>query len=408
MTRLHYAVLLAAAACNNSHNAHPDSFVAIDGAPDAYTPGPNIVDLRVEGTPTVFQYRDGAGPWLTPTADSSGTYELHITNDYIAVAVCTSTGLAGNFDAEEFAATYDDGAMQQIYCGDGATGVAPITYAVTGTMTQAGSVSMSDFASSTSPDWTFSLNAPAGTYDLIAVDTSHLELTRGISITADKALGTLDVDAAGTALVSKTLTLTGSLANDGFFTNLVLVTDQGAGFATVSNGNTTTVMTVPVGLLQSGHDFLDLFAEDNASDGSYRSVSENWDDTTVTFSLPPKLSGAAVSTTGGVAVATWTALPDTATGVTLSLYGSSQAAQSQVIRVSPSWLTATHATALKFDTTPPMFSSEWIVDAATAYYDFGVTNTDGTGAGIDGAGAAVAQRHRVQHSHQVARARAVK
>ncbi len=408
MKRLHYAVILAAAACNNSHEAHPDSSIAIDAAPDAYTPGPNIVDFAVQGSPTVFQYRDGNGPWLTPTADSSGMYELHITDAYLAMAVCTSTGLAGDFDAEEFAATYSDGPMQSIYCGDGPTNVAQTTYAVTGTMSQAGSISMVDSASSTTADWTFSLDVPTGTYDLIALDTTHIELDRGISISADKALGTVDVDAAGTALVSKTLTLTGAGADDSYFTDLFLVTDRGAGFSTLSGGNSATVMTVPSDLLQTGEDFLSLFAEDYASDGSYRSVDESWDDTTVTFALPAKLSGAAVVVTGGVAVASWTALPASASDVMLGMYGATQASQTQTINATPSWLTATHATTLKFDTTAPMFSSEWMVDGTTGYYDFGVSNSDGTGAGIDGGGLAVAQRHRVRRGHQVARMRALK
>ena len=410
MNRFPCAVLLAAAACNNSHNANPDSFVPpIDAAPDAYVPGPNIVDFKVQGSPTVLQYRDGQGPWLTPTADTSGTYELHITNDYIAIAVCTSTGLAGDFDAEEFAATYADGPMQQIYCGNGATGVVQTTYAVTGTMVQAGSISIADSGSSTTAvDSAFDLTVPAGTYDLIALDKTHIDVDRGLSITADTALGTIDVDAAGAALVSKTLTLTGSVATDSFFTDVFLVTDRGAGFTTLYAGNSTTITTVPADLLQSGQDFLSMFAEDYAPDGTYRSVNAMWDDTTLTFALPATLSGAAVSVSGGVAVATWTALPANANDVSLALYGATQAQQSQTINASPSWLAATHATSLKFDTSAPSFSSEWVVDPTTGYYDFGVSSSDGTGAGISGGGAAVAQRHRVQHGHQVARARSRK
>jgi len=171
---------------------------------------------------------------------------------------------------------------------------------------------------------------------------------------------------------------------------------------------TGTVMTVPPDLLQSGEDFLSLYANVYSTDGTYRSINDSWDDTTLTFVLPPKLNGAAVTVTGGVAVATWTALPTTASEATLSLYGSGQASQSQAINVTPSWLTATHATTLKFDTSAPMFSSEWMVDATTGYYDFGVYNTDGTDAGVQGGGLEVAQRHRVQRGHQVARARAVK
>ncbi len=409
MKRFHYAVLLAAAACNNSNKAHPDSFVPpIDAAPDSYTPGPNIVDLTVYGSPTVVQYRDGKGPWLTPSADSSGTYEMHITDDYIAVAVCTSTGLAGDFDAEEFAATYADGPMQTIECGDGGTGVVQTTYAVTGTMTQAGSITLGDSATSSTPDWDFTLNAAAGTYDMIALDTTHIDISRGIAITADKALGTVDVDAAGTALVSKTLTLTGATGTDTYFTELFLITDRDAGFASLSGSNSATVTTVPADLLQAGQDFLSLYAEVSSTDGSYRSVNENWDDTTLTFVLPPNLPGAGVSVTGGVPVATWTTLPTTATSVELAIYGSGQSAQSQTINVTPSWLTATHATTLKFDTSAPMYTSEWMVDGTTGYYDFGVSDSDGTGAGVQGGGLAVAQRHRVQRGHQVARARAVK
>jgi hypothetical protein len=344
------ALALAASACSNHHK-----IVIADSSPDGVTPGSNVVTLQPLQPPAFIAYRDGKGPWQTPVKDSRGNYTLNVTHDYQWVIVCTS---GADFDAELQGATFSDGASQFAFCF---AYTPPATVSVTGQMVQAGSVMMTDTATSTTPAWAFNLNVPTGPHELVAIGGNRMVIRRGEMITAATALPPIDVATQGTAMTPLSLTVN-NLGSDTLGVELDLFTGNDIA---LMNSATTMLQAPPASLLLAS-DSQDLFVSASGA-GSQRDAFATFTGTETSFALPPVLTGVTYAVSGGDVSATWGALPSY-TDLKLMTSGSSTtAATSQTVTASKSWIAETGATQLVFDAAPPGYDPAWKINTAGPY-----------------------------------------
>jgi hypothetical protein len=359
------SVLAILLGCNSSTNHHDITLIdaPIDTAMiDSPTGGTNEVEVQVFGqqTPDLLVYRDGSGSWLAPESLGNGRYALHVTKAYEVVAVCAITGVAAGYDAEELAATIDD-ARPYLFCGGG--GSSPPRVAVNGTMAQAGTVLMSDTATSATGPWSFGLQVPTGTHDLVALAGQRILLQRGISITGPTTLPAVDVAAGGMTMTSVPLTITGT--TDPVETTLELVTAHDD--AAVSDTTNNTVALPPASLLQStDFTYLTIDAPDQAH-STDRGISVfGFDGGTTAYALPDTLSGIAYATSNGGLDATWGPLP-TYTALDVMVFAGSAASAQQHVMATANWVQATGATSLAFDTSAPGYIAGWKPDLTGPY-----------------------------------------
>lgn len=110
------------------------------------------------------------------------------------------------------------------------------TYAVTGTMNQAGSLTLSGSddsgsGSGATASWGFSLNLPVCTYDAIGVDSAKTQmlLRRGLAVTTAGLAVTpaFDLTSEGSAFGVPTFTITGAAASATVFSDTQLTTPDG-------------------------------------------------------------------------------------------------------------------------------------------------------------------------------------
>jgi len=402
------AFVLVLAACSN--DSHHMTTVGIDapgmGSGSAHIDappqqgGPNVVNLQLFGDPDLIEYRDGTGPWIVPSLVGQN-YELHVTDDYQVVVACSSTGLASNEDSEQLNATVGDGPSQFMFCQSGSSGTAPTTFAVTGQMQQAGTVIVGGVTkNSNTAAWSFSLDVPMGTHDLVAFDAAHMQITRDIAVNAAVAVPTIDLAANGTPATRATLMFTGLGTGDTVQTQSVLYTQND--YVLLSQTTNSTAELAPDGLLQQT-DFTELDANvTNMTAGTYRSV-RSYTNATTSFTLPPVLTGVTFGTTTPV-TAQWGTLP-TASTVLLQAYAATTTNFTiQSVTATQAWLTKAGATSLAFASDAANYNPAWNVDPAGAYLALEIDTNSQTGAsssGVESSPQTAQLRARVQHEHRM-------
>jgi hypothetical protein len=343
--------------------------------------GPNDVTLQLFSDPDLIVYRDGSGPWIVPTASGQGVYDLHVTDAYQVVVTCSSTGVAGNEDSEQLNATFGDGAHQYMFCDASSTGTAPTTFAVTGTMAQAGTVIVGGVSKkSSTAAWSFSLAVPMGTHDAVAFDAAKMQITRDVDVSAAVALPAIDVAANGTAYTNATLALTGLGTGDTTQTQSVLYTAND--YVELSQTTNTTAVLAPDALLGQ-NDFTELDTNvTNMAAGTFRGAS-SYDNTTATFTLPAVLTGVTFGTAAPV-TAHWATLPAT-TNVYLAAESlTATTFTAQRVTVTQSWISETNATSVTFASDAPGYDAGWNVDPATGYLSFEIQLESQTGSLFSG------------------------
>ncbi len=368
MNRL--CALALVAGCSGLNTSHgelvdankPDAPGHGSGAtPDAGPPQPRTINIEsYASTPTFVAYRAGSGAWMTPTTTAQG-YSILATDDYVFVAVCTSTD--GSLDEVELAATVSDGSTNYIGCtSDDAAGSGGATVAITGTMNQVGNVQMADEASSATAPWSFSLNVPPNTtQDLVAIGTTSMLMRRNIAVTATatQPQPTIDLSTDGTALLNQTISVTGTPADDTAQTSVFLYTANSG--AQISTGTSmTSVVLVPSALLQTGdEETVDVYA----SDMTTFQESEVSDPTVTQFAMLPRLQGVTFAGT----TSSWTTLPQANAIYSDRYYSSGTVTKAASVQMSPTWLAATTATSVAFDDSATGWQPAWSFWTSVAY-----------------------------------------
>ena len=366
-------VAVACVACGSSNKTGNNNKIMlmpdapIDTVPDGGV-GANVVTVNLFTTPSLFMYRDGQGTWQMPQASGLGKYKLQVTNDYEVVLVCAS---GGAFQAMLQGLTIADGATQYLFCS--APSASGATVDVTGTLAEAGTIDVGGAAqTTTAANASFDLQVAPGTHDLVAYDADHIYVSRDQAIAAATALGTVDIDGAGSAMTALPLVI-GNVGTDHLETQLqwLLAND----FANLV-GSSTTLETPPASLvMQNDYEFLDVSA---IGTGTFRDGSVFFTNVDPGFTLPDVLTGVDFTATPTAVTATWGTVP---AYDSLNLFidgGTVSALQQQMVTVSQSWVQATGATSLTFDAMPPGYDASWQVDLASEYFRaFSVATSDG-------------------------------
>jgi hypothetical protein len=370
--RSHLLLLAFAAACGGN-DAKPDALIIVhpDARADADVDAPPATNtatvMPFGGTPAFVAYRDGNTAWQTPVLGSSGAYELGVTDDYTFVMVCADTS---GFEAQMIGSSKNDSPQQYVYCGKNLGGAAPV--AVTGHMAQAGTVYMTDSASSTTANWSFTLHVPPGTHDLTAFDTGHIAIQRDLAISGATALPAVDVVAGGSALVQVPLTISGRPAGDQLSVDYELGLKND--FAVVT-ANTPSLPTAPSSLLLP-NDFQYAYIE-SLSGTSSLTAATVYTGSETSFALMPPLTGVAFDSSGGVVRASWSTLP--AHDLVALYLGSQAGASYQSAQLTDSWLASHGGTHVQFDDSAPGYQAAWRIDVNGPYVRQLSALTTGTG-----------------------------
>jgi hypothetical protein len=353
---------------------------AIDASPDA-----SLHDVTLSSfftsTPAIFQYRDGSGAWQSvPPANADGDSTLEVSNDYEVIAICAGEGSA--FIGVTVAATVGDG-DQFINCFINPPASVVPTFAVTGTMNQAGSLQIGGTAGSasgaTSP-WTFSLELPAATYDAAGFDAAKTQMLvrRGLAVGSAGLAVTpaFDLTGEGAALVAPAITIVGAGSGATPLSDTALFTAD-ATFDLGAGSGSSTILA-PLSLLQST-DFEELeigeltATVDQFADMDGEGSGDEAIDVPSTLQMLPVLAGITFTAEANGVQGQWTTLP-TAEDVHMIL---ESATQEQHAIASPAWLAVHDATELAFDTSVPGYQSEWVIDLDAPFFaELAITATD--------------------------------
>jgi hypothetical protein len=362
------ALLVAyVAACGNAPAHHFDAPV-IDSPVIDGSAAENVVTLTWYSNlavPDFIAYRNGSdGLWRTPTTNetSSGPeYLLQVANDYIVVMVCDDGGSGSAFDAEEAGFTFSgDGSAVSDGCSVTTTAPSGTPTTITGTMVQPGTVQIGGVGScSPTGPWTYTIATTAGTYDILAIDTSN----RAVWIGGDdgvpfsgSAIGPSIDTGSGAPLASEPLTITGLGAS-------TLLVEDYLDPNLVSSGSAAVALTMPVSeVTPNTPQEFDLFVTDAVGHRSALSGTEGQTQPRDTYNLLPAF---ATGTIEGL-TASWEQLPSSTYTEILNLAQSADGTQQQNVSMSPSWIAAREANSLTFDTTAPGYLSAWNLDVATA------------------------------------------
>ena len=353
LSRLSITVTLLAG-CGSSNHHQPDSPPHPDAAPDS--PPANVVTVTnsFDETPVFIAYRNGNGPWQSIDV-ATLPWELHVDDAFTLVAVCGDA--TNGFDVAYQGQTFSgDGAIVDLPCFG--FGAASTSVDVTGTMAQPGQVGMGLVTDSNAmANWAFTLPVVTGMHDLIAMSDTRVLIRRDQNITAATALPKVDVNTAGSALVSVPLTVGPADADETVSTRITWVTAND--FALLPAVPGTTAKVVPDALIQAT-DFHRLRIAAN-SPTTFRSASERYmTGSPTTFSLPQRLSNVTVAADH----ATWTGTLPTGSLEFFTESFTDTTFNDAHISATPSWLGS--QTTLAIDFNIPDFRPEWKVDFATA------------------------------------------
>ena len=357
---MRYGLVLVLAACGSSPHSTPDAAHAPDAPPDTPAVGPNVVTVTIVGAPTpdLIAYRDGSGPWQTPAAAGTSMYTLHVTDDYRVLAVCVDPMLGP--DVEMIAQTFSgDGAQATIFCGI-APSTTPTFVAVTGTMNQAGQITLGDSAMSTTAPWNFNLSVATGMHDLIAISTANkIEVQRGIAVSQAMQLPTVDLTNAA-SLLTTTPTLAGVGGSETVITETLFLTANE--FVTIDRAMGATAHYVPASLVQSA-DFHRVHTTASAAMASHE-VSYA-PPAPATLTLLPNLTGTTFGANGSDAEVTLGTLP--AYELLELAVSATNTNAFELIDATQSWVAKTGATKLALETDAPGFQAAWRVDLTMAH-----------------------------------------
>ena len=341
-------------------------------APDASVEPRTQITVELCDYVTFFAYRDGSGAWQALAANpaSPKQYSLQVTSTYEWLTVVAELG---SFVAELHGATVADGTVQHAHCA--MPRALNQNVAITGQMAQAGTVRYGQVgARSESEGWNIDLQAPGGQHDLLVYDATSMYVQRGLEIWQATSLGAIDLSLTGSPMVSETLEVSGA-GSDAVSSYVVWQLDDRDPMLYVADGTSTAVAIPPPARVMADDTENITAVATGPGDATVQPVLMrsaiqpfNGTPSALDFALPAPMS--ASFTVGTNVAAQWQSLPASAT-VELRLDDENDPKvalpSTQLVSVSTSWLAATGATSLDFDSSAPGYDSTWSLDATRPY-----------------------------------------
>lgn len=323
--------LAVLAACTDP--AQPDGPLA---------PIPLLVQTDLDAPPLFSAIRAEGEPWQQVPFDGTGRFEIEIAGAYELFYVCED---GDRVWTQVILSEMADGLSRTIGCTPIA-GPAP-TVTVTGRMQQAGRVQLGlgHGQSSTTAPWTYSLEVPRGTYDLVAHDGDRVVVQRALAIADATALAPIDL-ATGAAFAKTRMRYTGVLGDEAVSTQTLLATENGLSELTFDGD---MVRDLPAEVLTANDQTLTLARAD--SQYTHREMA--------VFSLPdvffpPRLEGIELTD----ASVRWDALP----AGTDAWFTVTNARVALLVVATGRWLAGRHV--LHTDFTVEGYRDAWRIDPA--------------------------------------------
>ncbi|MGN6111366.1 MAG: hypothetical protein ACTHU0_40090 [Kofleriaceae bacterium] len=344
--------LAMAAACGNSAHTDPDA----TPNPDAPAPAAGTIRVTTTTAPALIAFRDGpTAAWQTPTEEAPGRYAFDVHGPYEVTVVCRRPGA---LDVHQRARTLDDAIDLAVPCPV----PAPPTHAVTGTMKQSGILQLGpngfDNGGGNGQPWQFEIQAPAGTFDLLAMTTDWVKIVRGIEVAGPTAVpGVLDVDGTGVRLVPVPFEVTNEDPTHSIGIHVSIETPSTSRMY-VSTSGETGGRQVPASALLATDLQLATVVSGNATVN--RTIQRPLSAGT-TFTLLPQLTGVTLAAEGGQVTGSWTNLPPNDV-VQLSTEGFSDdfaTYHTHTKQLTAAFLAATGAHAARLETDQPGFDPSW-------------------------------------------------
>jgi hypothetical protein len=342
--------------------------------PPLKDPDPTTIHVTSTLAPALVAFRDGFdAKWQSVTPATA--FDIKVKAAYAVVAVCQE---ADAWRTWQFARVPDDGDKLELPCAPPAP--APARHAITGHALRSGVVHLGDStAQSKTDNWDFTLQAPDGTYDLVAVtsiDTPQVEnrivMRRGIAVAGDLALTpAIDIEHEGGALAHVELKPAKELPKDSKETLQAVVEIETAHSLTPAQvyvGAPATALVVPADALQADdHQTVTLQAVlDGATHGLRREFK--FGDKTE-FALPSKIGSPKWGASNSDLYAALPLLPkfDTLQLVVTGASGDGAKAASYEFDISQGYLDDTMLARPTLDTAVPGYKAEWRVDVSKTY-----------------------------------------
>lgn len=335
-------------------------------------PSPVTIHMTSAQMPALVAFRDGFGAdWQAAAASTS--MDFTVTGPYTVAVVCQD---ADAWRTWQFLRTPDDDKTLTSPCG----GPPPARHDITGHDLRAGSVYLGDAsAQSASDDWSFTLTAPNGTYDLVATtesdpvpDNPRLAIRRGIAVNGNVALSNpVDLDTEGQAYASVAFLPDAPLPKDSDETLEAVVdlqTKASLAPAQLYRGPAATALVAPQSVLVA--DDVQTVTVQAVSGTAARGLRRayRFGDATK-FALPSGIDGGKWLTDGGELSIALPGLPELDV-LALRAEGSSGdagKAASIELDITGNYFKATDLAHPTLETQLPGYKPEWSVDFKKAY-----------------------------------------
>jgi hypothetical protein len=343
ITPLFAMIALGSAACGTDETAGPATTVAIETG---------------ESAPLFVAVRDGLdAPWQAIAVNGT-SYTLEIHGAYVATVVC---GLREGFWTYQFAMLPEDTAQLAAPC-EASNNVRHVT----GRVAQPGILAVdAQLTGAQTPDWTFDLLLPDGTYDFVALSEDRGLVRHGIAVAGDTALEPIDL-AQGEALVPTPFTVTNPLPDETTIVGLGLYTASTSAEVLAVRKLEETKVLAPASLAAGDEQRITITSFE---DGYGRTVVRPYvagGSTAVT--LPVNLEGARFEAIAAGFIARWATLP--AFDELFVDIVQDQAPIGRRLQLSVGAAFAAGATEVTLDTAIPGFDPAWRVDPVSDHGRF--------------------------------------
>lgn len=335
-----------------------------DSSGACMAPRPQRIRISIEGaSPSYAAIRTSNDVWEElPVSLHS---DICVSYDYTLLWSCDN--------ARSFAAgrTPADGDVR-MGCGSDVEQVD-----VTGEMAQPGVVQIGGGAESgTTRPWSYSLMVPKGTHDVVASDafpwvadaSNRVLIRRALTLTADTVIPDIDLT-SGIALEPATLDVDGSSPTD-LVEAAVRLRDSSGRIAEISGSPGPIVMLLPAAeVREDERQTVFVTAQTPFVDGQsfFRSIEAGGS----TLTLPPRLTLVGLEV-GQQSRASWESLPADYYEIALQEFGAPAYRSFEATR---SWVEATGASSLQFDTSAPGYQDSF-PEATRAHFTVRVRQSE--------------------------------
>ncbi|HEU4734808.1 MAG TPA: hypothetical protein VFT22_43250 [Kofleriaceae bacterium] len=322
--------------------------------------------MEVSGdvAPIFVAFRDGDGDWQRATVVTPTKYGLSVQGpSYMVTIVCESED--HTLQILQLGRTVKESHDLVVPCRSAAK-----LNPVPGVMVQAGQVQLGESSVDAAAGKSFTLNASAGSHDLIASTADRIVVRREVAVVAEgqAAIPQIDLSAEGSDLAEVALTVDGAAEDEAVQAKVSVVTPTTSAGAPIYSGAVNAVKIAPEAALKDTD--VQTVAVVATSGAAQRTLQRKFRvGGAAAFKLPDPIDGAHWKVEGDQLVATWSKLPELDSLVARVAGVTADPSQQivQTIELSDGFVSAAGITRAEFDSEIPGYHAEWKVDPSRGH-----------------------------------------